>query len=160
MRESGFGLRQAEVSMWDRKHVSCEACCLVRVGVGRSDSRHEAGSPFHAITQIPGILDASTVLMMGIHKCVNDAHHHNPILEASQEHLGDQVMEKMVPPWKHSGLSPKRSEYTRHKRAFVVMGEGVGFIRASNTTHFVHNPQCEIFEPCIARCSGCEQRQQ
>ena len=85
------------------KHV-----CLVRVSVGRSDSRHEADSPFHAITKVPRILHASTVLMMSIHKRVNEAHHHDPTLEASQEHLGDQVMEKMVSPWKHSSMFPKK----------------------------------------------------
>ena len=88
--------------MWDRKHVSCEASCLVRVSAGRGDGRHEADSPFHAITKIPGIHDASTVLMMSLHKCANEAHHHDPILEAPQEHMGDQVMEKMVSQWKHS----------------------------------------------------------
>ena len=63
--------------------MSCEACCLVRVGVGRSGGRRKAGSSFHAITKVPRILDKSTVLMMGINKCVNEAHHHDSILEAS-----------------------------------------------------------------------------
>ena len=96
MRVSGFGLRQMEVLARDCRHVSCEACCLVRVGVGRRDSRHEGDSPFQPITKVPRILDVSTVLMMGIHKCVNDADHHDPILETSQEHLGD--LEKIVSP--------------------------------------------------------------
>ena len=80
--------------------------CLVRqvtwcvVSVGRSDSRHEADSPFYAITKITKILDASAVLMMSINKGVNEAHYHDPILEASQEHLGDQVTGKMASPWK------------------------------------------------------------
>ena len=56
MQISGFGLRQAEVPAQDNRHVPCEACCLVRVSVGRSDSRHEADSPFHAITKVPKIL--------------------------------------------------------------------------------------------------------
>ena len=159
MRVSGFGLQQTEVFARDCRYVSCEACCLVRVGAGKSDSRHEADSPFHTI-KVSRVLDASTVLMMGMNKCVNEAHHHDSVLEASQEHLGDQVMEKMVSPWKHSSLSPKRSKHIIQKRAFVVVGERVGLIRASNATHFVHNPQCEIFEPCKARCRGCEERQQ
>ena len=45
--------------------MSCEACCLVRVSVARGDGRHEADSPFHAITKIPRILDKE--------KCVNEA---------------------------------------------------------------------------------------
>ena len=67
-------------------------------GVGRSDRRHDADSPFHAITKVSRIIYASAVLMMSIDKCVNEAHHHDPIPEASQEHLGDQVMEKMTSP--------------------------------------------------------------
>ena len=72
--------------------MSSEAVRLLRVGVGGSDSRHEADPSFHAISKVPRILDTSTVLMMGIDTCVNKAHHHDSILEALQEHLGDQVM--------------------------------------------------------------------
>ena len=92
VRISGFGLRQTEISVQDCRHVSSEAGCLVRVGAGGSDSRHEEDPSFHAISKVHRILDTSTVLMMGIDKCVNKAHHHDSILEASQEHLGDQVM--------------------------------------------------------------------
>ena len=73
------------------------------------------------------------MLMMSIHKRVNEAHHHDPLLEASQEHLRDQIMDKMDSLWKHSSLSPERYKHIVQKRAFVVMGEGVGFIWASNT---------------------------
>ena len=104
------------------------------MSASRSDSRHEADSPFHAITKIPRILDNSTVLMMSIKKRVNKAHHHDPILEASPEHLGDKVMEKMASPWKHSSLSPNRNKHIVSERAFVLMGERVGFIRTSNST--------------------------
>ena len=106
------------------------------MGVRKSDSCHEAGSPFHAITKISRILDASTVLMMGVNNRVNEAHHHDPILEASQEHLGDQVMEKIASSWKHSSLSTKRSpQYHTHEG--VRCNERVGFVRASNTTRVV-----------------------
>ena len=54
--------------------------------------------PFYTITKDSRILDASTVLMMGINKRVNEPHRQDPILEASQEYLGDQVMEKTVSP--------------------------------------------------------------
>ena len=91
--------------------------------------------PFMPITKIRGIIDASTVLMMSTHTRVNEAHHHDPILEASQEHMGDQVMEKMASPWKHSSLPPKRSEHIVWERAVVVMAERVWFIWASNTKH-------------------------
>ena len=104
MRIPGLGFREAEVQTRDCRNVSSEACCLVRASVGRSDSRLEADSPFYRITKVSRILDATTVLM-GIHKGVNEAHHHDPILKASQEHLGDQVMEKMVSQWKHSSMS-------------------------------------------------------
>ena len=90
VRVSGFGLRQTEVFARNCSHVSCETCCLVRVGVGRSDSRHEADSPFYTITKVPRILDVSTVLVMGTHKCVSEADHHDPILETSKERLGDR----------------------------------------------------------------------
>ena len=86
------------------RHVAWYAC-----GVGRRDSRHEGDSPFQTITKVPRILDVSTVLMMGIHKCVNDADHHDPILETSQEHLGD--LEKIVSPLKHSCLPPKKRKH-------------------------------------------------
>ena len=108
MRISGFGLRQAEVEA----RVSRQAGYLVCVSVGRSDSRHEADSPFHAITKVSMILDASAVLMMRINKRVNEAHHHDSILKASQYYLGDQIMEKMASPRKHSGLSPNRNKKT------------------------------------------------
>ena len=91
----------------------------------RKGWRHEADSPFDAITKISRILDVSTMPMMSIHNRVSESHRHNPFLEASQEHLGDQVVEKMVCPWKHSSLSPKRNKYIIQKRAFVVVGEGV-----------------------------------
>ena len=44
-------------------------------------------------------------------------------------------MEKMVPPWKHSSQSPKEVNIVYKKRAFFAVGEGVGLIRTSNTTH-------------------------
>ena len=42
--------------------------------------------------QSPKFPDVFTVLMMNIDKCVNEPHHHEPILEASKDHLGDQVI--------------------------------------------------------------------
>ena len=78
--------------------------------------------------------------MMGTHKGVNEAHFLDAILEASQEHLGDQIMEKMVFPWMHSSLSPKRNKH-------IVQYEG---IRCNE----------EIFESCIVHCRECVGRQQ
>ena len=69
------------------------------MGVGGIDGRHEADPSFHAITKISRIIDASAVLIVSIDKGVKEAHHHDPILETSQEHLGDQVMKKMAFPW-------------------------------------------------------------
>ena len=48
---------------------------------------------------------------MDINKGVNEAHHYNSILKASQEHMGDQVTQKMVSPWKDSRLSPDGSSH-------------------------------------------------
>ena len=136
MRISGFGFRQAEVQTWDCRHVSCYASYMVRVSVGRSDGCHGADSPFHAIYKISRILDVSAVLMMSINEGVNEAHHHDPILEASQEHQGDQVMEKMASPWKHRGVSTKRGKHIVQERTVVVMRERerVGLIWTSNST--------------------------
>ena len=89
---SGFGLRMPEGVVWDAREVLRKTRCLISVGVGRSDGCHKADPSFHAITKAPRILEALTVLVMGINKGVNDAHHHDSILEASQEHMGDQVM--------------------------------------------------------------------
>ena len=58
---------------------------------------------------------------MGINKGVNEAHHHDPILEASQVHLGDQVMEKMASPWKHRSVSQQRGKHIVQERTRVVM---------------------------------------
>ena len=76
--------------MRDCRHVSSETRCLICVGVGRSDSRHEADSSLHAITKVSKNLDNSTVLMMGINEGVKEAHYHTTILKASQEHPGDR----------------------------------------------------------------------
>ena len=107
------------------------------MSVGRSDSRHKADSSFHAITEVPRILDALTVLMMGINRSVNDAHYRDAIVEASQEHPGDQVVEKMVSSRKHSSLSPEGCKIFVQTRALVVMRESVGFTRASNTARMI-----------------------
>ena len=89
MRISCFGHWQAKVQTRDCRHVSFKACCLVRVGVGRGDGCHETDSSFHAITKVSRIIDASAVLTISINELVDAAHHHDPILEISQEHLGD-----------------------------------------------------------------------
>ena len=91
------------------------------MGVSRSDSRHKADPSFHAITKDSRTLEALTVLVMGMNKGVNESHHHDPILKASQEHLGDQVMQKMVSPWKYSGMSPEGSKYIVQPGTLVVM---------------------------------------
>ena len=72
--------------------MSSEACCRVRVDVGRSYGRHKANPSFHAITKIARILETLAVLMMGINESVKETQHNNTILKALQEHPGDQVM--------------------------------------------------------------------
>ena len=92
--------------------------------------------------------------MMSINKGVNEAHYHDPILEASQEHLGDQVMEKMVSPWKRRSLSPDRGKHIVQARTLVVARESRVHPDIQLDT-FVPLLQCEIFVPYIARCKGC-----
>ena len=113
--------------------------------------------PFMQSPHFSRILDASAVLMMSINKSVNEAHYYDPILEASQEHLGDKVMEKMASPWKHSSLSPKRKKHTVSERAFVLMGERESRVHPDiQLDTFVHHLQCEIFAPYIARCKDAQ----
>ena len=151
MRISGFGLRQAEV-----QYLVKHDTCMVRVSVGRSDGCHEADSPFHAIPKFSRILNVSAVLTMSINKGVNEAHHHDPILEASQEHLSDQVMEKMASPWKHRSAFPNRGKHIVQERTLVVKRETESRAHPENQLDtFVLHLQCETFEPCIARCKGC-----
>ena len=47
------------------------------MSVGRSDGSHKADPSFHAITKVPRILEALTVLVMGTNKGVNETHHHD-----------------------------------------------------------------------------------
>ena len=101
--------------------MSSKTRCLICVGVGRSDGCHEANPSFHAITKISRILEALTVLVMGINKGVEEAHHHDSILKASQEHIGDQVMQKMVSPWKYSSLFSEGCKHTVQTGTLVVM---------------------------------------
>ena len=49
---------------------------------------------FHAITKITRILGTLAVPMMSINNGVKEAHYHDSILKAPQEHSGDQVVEK------------------------------------------------------------------
>ena len=74
--------------MRDCRHVCSETSCLICVGVGRSDGRHKANPSFHAITKISRILETLAVLMMGINKGAKEAHYHDSILKAPQEHSG------------------------------------------------------------------------
>ena len=60
---------------------------------------------------------------MSINKGVNEAHCHDPMLEASQEHLSNQVMEKMASPWKRRCRSPNRGKHFVPERTLVVMRE-------------------------------------
>ena len=143
--------------MWDCRHVSCWTSYLVCVSVSKSDSRHEADSPFHAITEVC-ILNASAVLVMSINRGVNEAHHYDPKLEASRENLCGQVMEKTVSLLKCRSLSPKRSKHVIQRRAFVVVVDSRVHPDFQLDT-FVPLIQCEIVVPYMARCKGCEGNQ-
>ena len=64
--------------------------------------------PFYAITKVSRVLRVKAVLMMGIDTSIKEAQNHNTIMKASQEHLGDQVMKKMISLWQHRGMSLER----------------------------------------------------
>ena len=97
--------------------------------------------------------------MMGKNKGVNKAHHHNPLLKASQEHPGDQVMQKMVSLRKYSSMSPERNNYVVQQETLIVMCERVGCIRASNTARMFMILSVKS-EPCKAHCRECLGHQQ
>ena len=79
---------------------------------------------------------------------VNERVNHDPILEASQEHLSDQVMEKMASPWKHRSLSPNRGKHIVQERVLVVVRERESRVhRDIQLDTFVHRLQCEIIVP-------------
>ena len=121
------------------------------MSIGGSGSRHKADSSFHVIPKVPRISDISTVLMMGINKCINEAHYRDAIVEASQKNLGDEVMEKMASPWMYSSLSPKRRKLIVQSRARIVMGERVG-----STQHDMCVPvrRCGTFGQCTSHRRG------
>ena len=104
----GFGkrkFRRGIAGMCLLRHVA-----WYRVGVGRGDGCHETDSSFSCNHQkFPGLSMQSAVLTMSINERVDEAHHHDPILEISQEYLGDKVMEKMVSPWSCCSMSPYRN---------------------------------------------------
>ena len=84
-----------------------------RVGVGRSDGGHESNSSCQTITKIPSACRIKAVFVMGIDKCVKVAQNHNTILEALQEHTGDQVV-KIVDSWsQYRSMSPERKMLVR-----------------------------------------------
>ena len=124
--------------------------CLVRVGVGRGDGCHETDSSFHAITKVSRIIDASAVLMMSINERANEAHHHDPILEASQEHLGDQGMKKMASPWKLYSLPKYRKTDCTIEGTRCNEGESRAHPGIQLDT-FVLLLQREIFVPYVAK---------
>ena len=103
------------------------------------------------------ILDASAVLMMSImYTFVNEANHHDPILEASQEHLSGQVMEKMASPRKCRSLSPKRNKHIVQERTLVVKErERESRYPGIQFDTFVPLLRCEIFVSYTAHCRGC-----
>ena len=125
---SGIGLRQTEISVQDCRGMFGEACYLVRVGVGGSDDSHKADLYFHANSKKPSVLATSTVLIMGIGKC--RLRKNTWVIKSCRTWFfrGSTV-----------GLSPKKKK-KKHivlKRAFVVTRKRVGFVRASNPTHFL-----------------------
>ena len=56
-------------------------------------------------------------------KSVNDTHHHNSILKASDKDLGNKVVEKMASPWLNCSVPPNRDEEVVQERAFAAVCE-------------------------------------
>ena len=110
-----------------------------------SERGHKTDSPSHAIPKVSRILDTSTVLMIGINKG------HDPILETSQEHLGDQIMEKMASPRKRRCMLPNRGKHIVQQRTLVVMWE-------SQLDTFVPLLQREICVPYMRRNTNSDPR--
>ena len=62
------------------------AVCLVVMGAWWRDRRQQASSPFHIVQFV-------TVVVVGVHKSANNSHGHYPLLKASKESLGDEIVE-------------------------------------------------------------------
>ena len=72
-RIAGLGFGKTERVARDARSVHRKTNCLVRVGVGRSDGRHESNPSCQAITKVPSICRVEAMFMMGIDKCVKEA---------------------------------------------------------------------------------------
>ena len=83
---------------------------LVCMGISRSDGRHKANSSFHVIPEVPRMFNVSTMMVLRMDKCIDEAHHSDAKLEASQEYLGDQVEQEVTPSWLNVCLSPNSNE--------------------------------------------------
>ena len=87
----GLGLGNSEGVVQDAKKVHRKTNCLARVGVGRSDGRHESNPSCQTITEVPSVCRIKAVFMMGTDKRVKETQNVNTILKDSQGHPGDQV---------------------------------------------------------------------
>ena len=76
-----FDSQQAKLLVKNNKQASSQAKGLVRMGVCRSDSSHMPNSPFHAVSEIPWIIQMTAVMIVGANKGVDNTHNHNSILE-------------------------------------------------------------------------------
>ena len=88
----------ADIRIWQPADEIADVRPLEYVSSGiLTDCGHETDSPFHAIPKVPRIIHFGGV--MGVDEGIDDTHHYDSILKASQKNLGDQVVEKMVSPW-------------------------------------------------------------
>ena len=118
-------------------HAPSKTDCLISMGVGRNNGRHEANSSFHALSKVSGIFCVTTMLIVGEDTSINDTQYHDSILEASQEILCGQIMKKVASSWKELSMFPYGDEDIVQSRTFVVMGVRVRFV-------FAHLPYYEI----------------
>ena len=58
-------------------------------------SHQNANPSFHAILKFPRIVPVVSVVVVGVHKSINNLHGHNPMLEASMKDLSDEIVEKV-----------------------------------------------------------------
>ena len=65
-------------------------------GVRWGERVHKPNSPFHAIPEVPWIIQVTAVMVVGVNKGVDNTHNYNSSLEASQKSMSDEVVKQMA----------------------------------------------------------------
>ena len=99
----GLGRRQAESLVGDLSSGSRQANSLVRVGICWGDSRHKSNSPLHAILNSSWVVHVVPVIIVDVHKSINNHQNNGPMLEV----------------WFHSKFGASR----RSKRQILLLSD-------------------------------------